>query len=374
MDLSFLRPLYEAPEPFASVYLDASRDTEDAGHATALRWRAAREQLADDGADDDTLAALDRAVADHRPHPGKYGLVLFAAGGRVRHTEVLAEPPRREIAAYGPLPHTMPLVVQRGERVPWVRVVVDRTGADLLGMTAGGVPRRGQVTGSQQFPIRKVAPGGWSQPRYQRAAETSWDRNAAEVAAVVAELAEQTGAEVLVVAGDVHARPLLVEHLPDRWLPRVVETDEGSRAAGADPQPLNEATAQAVLDRVRAHLDEVVDRFRTQRGRDGAAGSGLGAVVAALQRSQVDTLLLADDPSSTAELWIGRGPLELSLDPAQLRDLGVEQPQRARADAALVRALVATDARLVVVSPDEVELDGGVGALLRYADAGTRQR
>jgi hypothetical protein len=47
---------------------------------------------------------------------------------------------------------------------------------------------------------------------------------------------------------------------------------------------------------------------------------------------------------------------------------------RVRADAALVRALTATDAELVLLGPDEADIDGGIAGLLRYADAATRHR
>jgi hypothetical protein len=55
----------------------------------------------------------------------------------------------------------------------------------------------------------------------------------------------------------------------------------------------------------------------------------------------------------------------------ELRAMAVQEPQQVRADAALLRALVGTDAALVLVDPGTVELDGGVGALLRYADEST---
>lgn len=371
MHLSFLRPLYADGGPVASVYLDARRDTPDAGRGADLRWRAARERLEADGADAETVRALE---AEFLRHTGARGLAMFAGHGRVRLAEPLPAPPRTEIAAHGPLPHAMPLVAQRGERVPWVRVVVDHAGADVLGMTEGGVARRGSVEGPEQFPIRKVKPGGWSAPRYQRAAEVTWERNAAEVAEAVAELADETGAEILVVAGDPRSRPLLIEHLPTRWQTRVVETDRGSRAVGADPEQLDDVTLVAVAECAAERTTEVIDRFGMEWGRGEAAASGLPAVVGALQRGQVDTLLLVDDPSSTAELWIGPEPMELSFDPEELRALGVAEPVRARADAALVRALVCSDADLALVGPDDAALDGGVGAVLRYADAATRRR
>lgn len=371
MHLSFLRPLYERPGPVASVYLDASHNTEDATHAVELRWRAARERLAAAGADAETLRAIETELLGRTD---ARGLALFAAGGDLLLVESLPAAPRSEVASWDLLPHAMPLVAQRGERVPWVRVVVDHTGADLLGMTEGGASRSRQVTGSEQFPIRKVQPGGWSQKRYQLAAEESWQRNATQVAAAVAELASSTAAEVLVVAGDPRSRPLLIDHLPTEWRNRVVHSDSGSRAAGADPEPLDEATAAAVAEHAAARTAAVVDRYAMQWGRGEAAANGLAAVVSALQRGQVDTVLLIDDSSSTDELWIGPGPLELSYDQAELRAQGVVEPVKARADAALLRALVASDADLVLVDPADVALDRGVGAVLRYADAATRHR
>jgi hypothetical protein len=122
------------------------------------------------------------------------------------------------------------------------------------------------------------------------------------------------------------------------------------------------------------HIAEVVDRFRSQRGRDDAAGTGLAATVAALQRCQVDTVLLVNDPSSTEKLWIGDTPSEIAMTEVDLSAMGVLNPRRVRADAALLRALAATDADLVLVTPAEIDLDGGVGALLRYADASTLKR
>lgn len=374
MHLSFLRPLYERPGPWASVYLDASQDTEQGPKEYELRWQAAADQLRDDGCDESTVEALERALRDRPSEPGRHGVAAFAAAGEVGLVEPMPAPPRAPGATFAPLPHAMPLVAQRGEQVPWLRVVVDHTGADLVGVTAGGVPRTDRVAGTE-YPVQKTQPGGWSQPRYQRAAEVSWERHAAEAAEAVAEMAAAIGAEVIVVAGDPQSRPLLVDHLPKLWQDRVVPTDAGSRAAGADPEPLDELTARAVAEVAAAHTVDVLDRYRQQRGREDAAGSGLNAVVAALQRGQVDTVLLIDDPSSTLSLWIGPEPIHLSLDADELKSMGVEQPQQVRADAAIVRAIAGTDASLILVDSgqlDPAELDdSGIGALLRYADAST---
>ncbi|NKE62956.1 peptide chain release factor 2, partial [Lentzea sp. PSKA42] len=83
MDMSKLRDVATAPGPFASVYLDASHDTEDAAKVAELRWRGLRNQLADQGAPEKTLAALDKAVSAAEPPAGKAGRVLIASGAGV---------------------------------------------------------------------------------------------------------------------------------------------------------------------------------------------------------------------------------------------------------------------------------------------------
>ncbi|GIF15003.1 Vms1/Ankzf1 family peptidyl-tRNA hydrolase [Actinoplanes teichomyceticus] len=371
MNLDFLRPLLDTPGSWVSVYLDATRAGENADHEVGLRWRAQRERLAGQGADPATLEAVDAAVRDHPYQPGRYGLAVFARDGEVALVETLPAPPGVDEADLAPLPHLMPLIRQRHAEVPYVRVLIDRTGAELDALSAGGVPRHREVTGSATFPLRKVNAGGWSHRRYQQAAEESWKRNAGDVAAAAADLAEAVDAEVIVVGGDVRAVQTFAGRLPRRWQDRVVQTDAGSRGAGADESALDDVTVQAVAELADRHAGEVIDRYRAQRAGD-TAGHGLTDVVTRLQRGQVDTVLLADDPSSTDTLWIAPDdPSLISVDDHVLREAGVAEPCRVRADAALVRAVAGTGARLVLLDPDEVELEHGIGAVLRYADADT---
>ena len=370
MDLSYLRPLFDKPGPWASVYLDATRAEENAEHQIELRWRAQRTELARQGADDATLDAMQEAVFSHPYQPGRYGVAVFAARGEVALVEPMSAPPADDLAAFGPLPHVMPLIAQRAADVPYVRVVSDRTGADVTGLTVGGAPRRREVRGGESYPMRKVNVGGWSHRRYQQAAEETWKRNAGDVAAAVTDLAATVGAEVIVVGGDVRSAPLVAEQLPKRWRDRVVVTDAGARQSD-DEGLLDDITIQAVADVADRHARDAIDRYRTQRG-DGTGSEGLADVVTRLQRGQADTVLLIDDPSSTDPLWIGpEDPSLVSVDAETLRRSGVDEPQQVRADAALLRAIAGTGADLILVQPGEVELEHGIGAILRYADGDT---
>jgi hypothetical protein len=371
MQLSFLRPLYDRPGPWCSVYLDASRDTHDSRPALDLRWRALKGQLLEQGTDAATVDAVERVVRGHDPMPGDYGVAVFATGGRVVLSEYLTAPPLRDLATWSALPHTMPLVAQRGEQVAWVRVLADRTGADAVAVSAGGVPRRAHVQGRESWQLRRVQPGGWSQSRYQRAAMEAWHHNAGDAAAATVELAEKVGADVVVVAGDIRATGMIAAQLPERWQDVLVRTDAGKRAGGADPAAMDDLTVQTIAEVADQRVAAALDRFGMQED----VGAGLDAVVSALQRNQVDTMLIVDDASADGELWIGPGPTEIATDPAQLRSLSIADPQRVRADAALLRALVGTDAELTVLAPEEApELTDGVGAVLRYVDASTPGR
>lgn len=115
---------------------------------------------------------------------------------------------------------------------------------------------------------------------------------------------------------------------------------------------------QAVAELADRQTREVLDRFRAQQG-DGTASTGQVDVVARLQRGQVDTVLLVNDPSSTDQLWIAPDdPALISVDDHVLCEPGVTEPRKVRADAALVRAIAGTSAELVLVQPGEAELAG----------------
>lgn len=362
MDLAFLRPLYERPGPWTSVYLDASRDTHDAAKAIGLRWDGLRHSL--DGADPRDVAAIGEAVEADRGEPGPHGLAVFASAGEVVLARDFPRPPVQDHACHGILPHAMPLAVALGEEVPWLRVVVDRTGASISEVVAGSTPRTSTVQGGETYPLTKSKPGGWSAPRYQRAVEEAWDRNAGDVAKAVTDLATRTGAEVVILAGDVRARQLCRENLPTAVHDRIVETVAGSRAAGSDPQALDQAAQVALAEHIAGRQAEIIDRFREGGGHNGV--TGLNEVVRALAEAKVDTLLLEDDPSSTAHLWIGGQPTQLAVSDRELRSAGVSDPERVRADSAILRALAMTDAALLTVEGGDVAMADGIGALLRY--------
>jgi len=363
MRLSFLAHLYEQPGPYTSAYLETSRDTEDAIHAITLRWRALREELTTEGAPAEDLAALEAAVPELHG-TGPTGHALFCTAGQVTAHE-LDTPPRRPVARFAPLPHAMPLVAQIPETVPHVLVVVDRIGAEVTAVGTSG--RHDREVSGDDYPIRKVAPGGWSQRRFQQRVEETWERNAARVAHAVTEAADECRAEAVLVAGEERAASELRRAFGDDLRAEIVEVSGGGRAAGVDEAAFAAEVEKLLAERAAAGLAELAGTYREQRGRGERATDGLAACVAALREGQVDTLLVNDDPSADATLFVGPEPTHLALRRDELEDVGVATPAEDRVDAALVRAVAGTDAALVIMPPEELRLPDGVGALLRYA-------
>lgn len=382
MNLSFLRELYQRPGPWASVYLDATHNTADGDQAVGLRWRGLREQLAAQGADEETLAAMDLAVnsgqaVDTVPSvgppagSGRVGLAVFATHGRVALAQPLPRPPVRESATWSRRPQTGPLVAGAAEQVRWVRAVVDRTGGTLTAADAGHLRIDRDVPTAEEYPKHKSGQGGWSQLNFERSTVTVWDRNVHNVVDAVTEAADRMGADVVIVAGDVRARQMLIDRLPKRMAGRVVESDVGNRAPGGDPSTLDNVTAEAVARVARDRRMELLDRYRMDLSR-GRAREGVAPVSEAAWHASMDVLLLSDDSQFAGsepplQVWIDPDdPRAIAPDAGVLRDVGVSGPERENAIAALIAAAAAEDAEVVTVDPSVQRLTDGIGAITRY--------
>jgi hypothetical protein len=359
MRLEFLRHLYDGKGEYASVYLDASRAGATAAGEISLRWRAARQTLADGGADPQTLDALAGFVLD--PGNAAPGFAVFARSGTVDFARPLPDAPRQEIARYAPLPHVLPMLAQAPPEVSHLRVSANRSGGEMVEVLGHNQMPPVRVEG-EGWPVHKTSVGGWSQARYQRSAEEAWAENAKEFAAAVTAAAGRAGVELIVLSGDVRARSLLLEHLSQPLRDIVVVLD---REVPADSGQMAEAAQQEIHGRAERAARDGLESMRTQLAH-GRAAEGLGPVVTALRGGQVSDLFIADDPSSTARLWIGPGGTELATSEREARDLGTAEPAADRADAALVRALVLTGAELHFIPEDEPAPRDGIAALLRY--------
>jgi Bacterial archaeo-eukaryotic release factor family 2 len=360
MRLDSLRRVYEGTGYYASVYLDLSRVGEDAAEAVALRWPAAAQRLSEAGAGQEAVGALGQLVTD--PARSAPGVAAFArADGAVAFAASLPNPPPREISRYAPLPHLMPLLAQRPPQVPHVQVRADRAGGEVVAVRTLDDVTKEEVAGAN-WPVHKSSVGGWSQARYQRSVEEAWAENAKQLAEAVTTAAAQIRAELIVVGGDIRARSLLLDHLSTPLRDAAVIVD---REVGADSALMTEAAEEAVRARADEETRRRLGHFRAQL-RTGQATEGLAETLAALRDGQASDVFIADDPSSTDHAWIGPAPAEVAASEAELRERGVTEIARDRADAAIIRAVAGTDAELYLIPGGEQPPRHGIGALLRY--------
>jgi len=359
MKLSFLSPLYARPGPFSSVYLDTSRDGEEAGRSVELRWRRLREELLEHGTDQATIGALGHVAGTDRALPGPHGQAIFAAHGRLALAEELPDPPPSDSARTDMLPDAMPLAVQHAPDIPYAALALHRADPEAAGAREGELELDLQAG---RWPMSRVAGELLSR---RRLPGDSLGREAGPVLEELAALADDVAAEVVVLAGSARARQVLVRDLPARLRDRIVTVDGDAHAADGG-RALLEHELGRLLDGCLSARDRVhLARFAGQRHRVGSGQEGLAAAVAALQRGRVRALLINRPARFTERLWVGMSPTQIALSETELRSLGPRAGWLEAADAALIRAVVGTGAELVVVPEQELLLDGGVGVLLR---------
>jgi peptide subunit release factor 1 (eRF1) len=262
------------------------------------------------------------------------------------------------------LPRIGPLVEFRQASPGYVVVLADRTGADLVAVTATGREIGAQAGGADD-PISKVAPGGWSQQRYQQRAENVWEQNARDVADTVAKLVDKVDARIVLVAGDVRALEKLRSEVAPGVAPLLHEV-AGHRGAGTDDDATAAEITRVVAGAVAEDTVALLRKFREEDGQNDRAANGVAATVTALQMSQVETLLIHDDPDDERTLWYGPAAGHLALDRQTLVDMGAEEQREGRLVDVLIRAAFGTGAGVRIV-PSASAVNEGVGAILRFA-------
>ncbi|MFF4568211.1 hypothetical protein [Streptomyces sp. NPDC001410] len=363
MELTFLDPVYARPGPYACAYLDTSRDVRNPEAAIRLRRRHLREDLAQQGADNATVAVVSDVAGTDREVSGRHGQAIFASHGHVALVEELPDPPAHDAARFSALPDVMPLAVQHAPDIPYAAATMHR-----VARPETGAPEELEVdiqTG--RWPSSTVAPG----TRHHRSGPAArWPHGAAEVAGELAELVHRTHAEVIVLSGDAWALNVLVNRIPGPLRERVVTVAGDGHTAGEGRALLEQELSEVFRGRMSERDQARVETFRARRTQHADAVEGMPAVVAALQRAQAGALLLNTPVDPPVRLWVGSEPTQIALSAADLESFGVLGFQEVPPGAALIRALVRTGAELVVVPREELPLEDGVGVLLRYTEPG----
>jgi len=372
MDVSFLQPVYEATGPFATVCADVTHTTENADTELELRVRGIAERLTEQGAPEPVVEAVRGRLLEGN-EGGEAGTLrgralVVAADGSVVLDQALVDAPLREVADWSPQPNLTPVLRQLPGRVPHVVVVTDRVGADITYVGASGEVDEVKTVDGDDFQIQKVQVGGWAHHRFQHNAENKWVHNADAVAGQITSMARRFSPRFVLVAGDVRARQILTDRAGAEWSDLVVSMDEGGRAAGADREPVDRRTAELVAEHEARQDAEAIEQVEAAAAH-GLSVTGREAVVEALRKGQVETLVLADEPGDET-LLVGGSPLELGVKQQEMDALGTHG-EIVPADRALLAAAVASSAGVVMVPRSAMPEEVPVAAVLRYTDAST---
>ncbi len=364
MNADRFRQLLTTQGPFASVYFEDTHDTEDAETQLNLKWRGLREQLIDQGADESVVTGIEDAVKNLRAPIGHSGRAVVAGADGVVVNEHLLRPSATAVARLSELPYLVPIIEHGFDYPTYVVAAVDHTGADLTLHRGRGVGL--ETVDGGGYPVHKAAGAenaGYGDPQ-QRTDEAA-RKNVRAVADRIAELVDQTAAEVVFIVGETRSRSDLQGALAERVAERAVPLDVGARNSGHDDNEVQRAVEAEFVKRRNEVIEHVAEQFTAEIGRQsGLAAEGLGPVTSALGQGAVETLIIGELGDATVvadeELTTVAPTSEV------LSEQGAAPAKTLRADEALPYFAVSVGAALVRTDERITPADG-VGAVLRYA-------
>lgn len=359
-ELDDLRALARHHGPFLSVHLPFGRPAHDTAERLALTWRGHRRAAAEAGAPEGVLRIVDQVV-DGSPQRRGMGVSVVATPHARPVVDHLPVPPAVEAVTWERVPSLVPLIEARQMVRPHVVALVDRAGADLLVRRSGdGDARKVEVEGDD-FPLRKVAGGGWSHRRFQQRAEDTWHRNMSEVADELTTQAHRVAAVLVAVGGDERAVTILSDAVPEDVRDLLTPIDV-TRAADGTAEDLDDEVERVLRDRLTAELRDAVESYRQELGQRDRAAAAPADTFAALRTARVTTLLTTVDGGGR-RAWVARDHRQVALSPEELPAGGERWPVPL-VDAAVAGALASgADVRVV---PADLAPPDGIGALLRW--------
>lgn len=360
-------PALELAGPWCTVYVDASTGTVDTLEAKDVRPGNVSAALEAAGASPEDVAAASAAATSPAGRPAPVSRFFLVRNGRVELDQVLeGELAATQVIEVGAIPNLVPLLKHRASGMPYVFAEVSRSTASVQFHPGGGGAVVTQEFEGSDDTLTKVPGGGWSQGKYQHRTEEVWRQNTRPVAEAIDDLVRREQPGVVVLAGDVRACGMVEEELSKASKDLVVTIPSHTFTQGADEEHTEDLVEATVAESEALEVQDMVDHLTEQAGK-GNAAVGLDDAVAALQQGQVDTLVLDETAVAGKQLlaldsapWVAAGP----DDAGGAGILGaVEAP------AALVRAALLTDAKVVflprAILPGAME----VAALLRWTTA-----
>ncbi len=334
-----LRKLVDSAEWFATIVLPTPSQFNDSVHRFDVEWKNARKRLSERWTDEE-LALVDVQI-DRLHYDGGGALMLVLGQHGITLSEFHDEQVNQLVVHEGSVPRLAPIIEARQREIPHIVVETDRAGADLTAFLGEEILSTEKVKG-ETLHIHRGPFGGWAQHKYKRRAESVWEHNGNDVAEAVTILAQEVGARLIVVAGDIRAQGFVLAALPSDLSDIAVKIDEGS------PTGIDDHARRLISNVVAEHFTELAERLRAGIA-DGIASVDAHEILEAAAEGRIDTLLVHDD--------------DLDL-PTTARTIADILTGTRVIDAAIVAAL-RTDAEIFVV-PNLAAMSGPVAAIFRW--------
>ncbi len=332
--------LYADAGPFASVYVEVSRDAQQGDRVAELQARAACDELLAQGAPVPVVDEVrDRLMqSTHLPAPVSRCVVASASG--VLLDELTSRHRPQPTAGWAALPDIGEWLADEDSAVPFVLALADHEGGDVRTYrTNSFTPDEDSSVGGETEHEHKFHGGGWAHLRYQHNTENVWRRNAAEVAE---EIQRQVsgGAELVLLAGDPQSCQQVRELLGDIRA-ELIQLKTGGRTADGGEDALEAAVDEALYGAVVSKKLADVHQLQERLGRDDSVPSVIDDLPDPFVRGLVHRLLI--DPVRAREF---------ELEPARHPGLALGAigglPAAIPADQALIAAAAVTAADVVV--------------------------
>ncbi|RPJ64611.1 MAG: hypothetical protein EHM24_22495, partial [Acidobacteria bacterium] len=243
----------------------------------------------------------------------------------------------------------------------YAAVLADRAGTRIFVFSTGELVDTREVKGEK---TRGRSIGGWSQNRYQRRVNNAHAAQVREAVEVLDRVVKAEGINAIVLAGDDSVLPIFRQELPKYLAERVVEDMHLPAMAAA--HEVMEATREAM-----ARHNAETDRQKVEAAIAGHRGNGLATLgveetMAALEKGQVDELLIA---ASLRDIAAGAGAQRADGPEATVERGGarLEANGSARVADTLVTRARQTSAKITFIEEaSQLAPFGGAAALLRF--------
>jgi hypothetical protein len=350
--------LFSDPGPFATTYVDASRDQEDGDYIADLQAAAACDLLQDQGAPEEVLSQVRQRLKNHVNQPAPVSRFVVATQQGVLLDELTLTHRPQPTASWDTLPDLGDWVAAEDSTVPFVLALVDHEGGDVRSYRSDPiVPDEDRSVGGETEYEHKIRGGGWSHLRYQHHVDNVWRRNAAEVAAEI-ERQVNRGVGLVLLGGDPRSCAQVKDLLSDDLRATVVHLDSGSRSSDGGEEALQAAVNDALWREVVAAKLAEIRELRERLGRDDSVAIGVGDIVDAFVRGQVGELLI--DPVRARDFEV-----RPERHPGFALGAVTGLPDVLPADRALLAAAAVTGADIVVTRARTLG-DAPSAALLRW--------